>query len=470
MNKQKLLDLIKNPAGLTQSDTNALVEITEEYPYFQIGHALIAKFKSDHKALDAKSFLHIASITSPSRKNLKALIDGKYDSTPVFTSTAEEIEETTLEEAIEDVIETPEVESDAVETQEVKAEKIEEEPSIATEETKEIEEIKTETSQPDIETKEETKEETPIDQVNIKTAEAASDKLKFDIAEDEKPSEDDKDSIYKELEENLKSLQRRKSADIATTESPSAPKEEEEETPKPVAKRKPTTTKSTASSTTKRKSTATSRSTSSSAKTKTASGTKPSTRRSTGTRKPTSTTKTNAAASPTKRTATTKTTTTSKRPSTRKTSSTKSASTKVTSTKKTSTTRSTGSTKVTASSKKKLQKKVSSPTKTATSPKSTSRKKSGAKKNQSEIIENFIKTEPSISKPDTKSLASNAPQEDLSLDSVEIKEDLISENLAIIMEKQGKTQKAKDIYKKLIWKFPQKKAYFASRIEELDKS
>ena len=89
---------------------------------------------------------------------------------------------------------------------------------------------------------------------------------------------------------------------------------------------------------------------------------------------------------------------------------------------------------------------------------------------QTEIIEEFIKKEPTISKPKPVKGKDNVPQEDLSLKSVEIKEDLISENLAIIMEKQGKIQKAKDIYKKLIWKFPQKKAYFASRIEELERS
>jgi ABC-type Zn uptake system ZnuABC Zn-binding protein ZnuA len=37
------------------------------------------------------------------------------------------------------------------------------------------------------------------------------------------------------------------------------------------------------------------------------------------------------------------------------------------------------------------------------------------------------------------------------------------------MIKQGKHEKAIDIYKKLIWKFPQKKAYFATQIEELKK-
>jgi len=50
---------------------------------------------------------------------------------------------------------------------------------------------------------------------------------------------------------------------------------------------------------------------------------------------------------------------------------------------------------------------------------------------------------------------------------VEFGEGLVSENLAKIMIKQGKKSKAVDIYKKLIWKYPQKKAYFASQIESI---
>ena len=58
---------------------------------------------------------------------------------------------------------------------------------------------------------------------------------------------------------------------------------------------------------------------------------------------------------------------------------------------------------------------------------------------------------------------------DLARESVNFNDNLVSENLAIILTDQGKTQKAIDIYKKLIWKFPQKKAYFASQIEKLKK-
>ena len=86
-----------------------------------------------------------------------------------------------------------------------------------------------------------------------------------------------------------------------------------------------------------------------------------------------------------------------------------------------------------------------------------------AKKN--ELIDKFIADEPSI----TRGKAVKANQSDLSKTSSELKEDLVSENLAIIFAKQGKASKAIEIYKKLIWKFPQKKASFAARIEELKK-
>jgi hypothetical protein len=96
--------------------------------------------------------------------------------------------------------------------------------------------------------------------------------------------------------------------------------------------------------------------------------------------------------------------------------------------------------------------------------KSSSPKKS-PKTKKDELIDKFIAAEPRI----TPGQATKDNQSDLSKASSELKEDLVSENLAIIFAKQGKTGKAIDIYKKLIWKFPQKKASFAARIEELKK-
>lgn len=50
-----------------------------------------------------------------------------------------------------------------------------------------------------------------------------------------------------------------------------------------------------------------------------------------------------------------------------------------------------------------------------------------------------------------------------------MKDDLVTENLAAILVRQGKKDKAVEVYKKLILKIPEKKAYFATQIEELQK-
>jgi tetratricopeptide (TPR) repeat protein len=87
-------------------------------------------------------------------------------------------------------------------------------------------------------------------------------------------------------------------------------------------------------------------------------------------------------------------------------------------------------------------------------------------KEQIAIIDQFIKAQPSI-KP--KSIETPS-QGDLSeIKSGEFADNIISETLATILIQQGKKEKAIEVYKKLIWKFPQKKTYFAARIDELKK-
>lgn len=86
-------------------------------------------------------------------------------------------------------------------------------------------------------------------------------------------------------------------------------------------------------------------------------------------------------------------------------------------------------------------------------------------KKQATIIDEFIEKEPSIS----KKRSPVKEKEDLAEDSSKLRDDLVSESLAKIFASQGKTQKAIEIYKKLIWKLPQKKALFAAQIEKLKK-
>jgi hypothetical protein len=92
-------------------------------------------------------------------------------------------------------------------------------------------------------------------------------------------------------------------------------------------------------------------------------------------------------------------------------------------------------------------------------------KSEGVKQNeQTEIIDHFIKTQPTINK-----LRPVSEPTDLT-EKIELQEThIVSETLVEILLKQGKKEKAVEMLKKLIWKFPQKKAYFAAQIEELKK-
>ncbi len=84
------------------------------------------------------------------------------------------------------------------------------------------------------------------------------------------------------------------------------------------------------------------------------------------------------------------------------------------------------------------------------------------------IINRFIENEPKLSRLELEE-GSQSNRVDLSLKSLKVHQNIASENLARIMAKQGKLDKAEEIYNKLIWKFPEKKAYFVAQIEELKK-
>jgi len=88
------------------------------------------------------------------------------------------------------------------------------------------------------------------------------------------------------------------------------------------------------------------------------------------------------------------------------------------------------------------------------------------KKEQKELIDKFIESEPSIRAKKDRNQDSS-PMEDLSSKNQVLTDDMVTENLAVIMVKQERSEKAIEVYNKLIWKFPHKKAYFAAQIEEL---
>jgi len=83
-----------------------------------------------------------------------------------------------------------------------------------------------------------------------------------------------------------------------------------------------------------------------------------------------------------------------------------------------------------------------------------------------ELIEKFIKSDPSIRKLPTDS-STQEEVEDLSLRNQIALDDLATESFAEILAKQGKKDKAIGIYEKLILKMPEKKDYFAKKIQML---
>lgn len=82
------------------------------------------------------------------------------------------------------------------------------------------------------------------------------------------------------------------------------------------------------------------------------------------------------------------------------------------------------------------------------------------------IIERFIKEEPIIQPPSADSIHN----ENMARQSAEDNYVLVTETLANIYIDQGLYLKAIEVFKKLILKYPEKKSYFATRIQELEKN
>ena len=86
-------------------------------------------------------------------------------------------------------------------------------------------------------------------------------------------------------------------------------------------------------------------------------------------------------------------------------------------------------------------------------------------KEQLEIIDQFITKQPTIA----KGVSQKTDGADLAESSASLTDSMVSETLVEILLRQGKKDKAIEVLRKLIWKFPQKKAIFAAQIEELRK-
>ena len=86
-----------------------------------------------------------------------------------------------------------------------------------------------------------------------------------------------------------------------------------------------------------------------------------------------------------------------------------------------------------------------------------------------DLINNFLRRQPRLTRPAMLPPAANH-QADLSVRSTRPEPDLVSENLARIFVRQGKTARAIEIYEKLIVKQPEKMAYFTAQIQQLQPS
>ena len=85
------------------------------------------------------------------------------------------------------------------------------------------------------------------------------------------------------------------------------------------------------------------------------------------------------------------------------------------------------------------------------------------------LINNFLKRQPRLTRP-AMLPPSPSVQADLSVRSTRAEPDLVSESLAKILARQGKTARAIEIYEKLMVKQPEKMAYFAAQIQSLQPS
>ncbi|WP_345123468.1 hypothetical protein [Hymenobacter antarcticus] len=86
-----------------------------------------------------------------------------------------------------------------------------------------------------------------------------------------------------------------------------------------------------------------------------------------------------------------------------------------------------------------------------------------------DLINNFLRRQPRLTRPAMLPPAASH-QADLSVRSTRAEPDLVSENLARIFVRQGKTARAIEIYEKLIVKQPEKMAYFTAQIQQLQPS
>ncbi len=86
---------------------------------------------------------------------------------------------------------------------------------------------------------------------------------------------------------------------------------------------------------------------------------------------------------------------------------------------------------------------------------------------QWDIINTFIEKDPGLIRSTKQKIMETGKQEDLSGSSVRLSKGIVTESFAKILVMQGRNDKAIEVYEQLKLKFPEKKPYFAEKIQEL---
>ena len=486
MNKQKFNQVIKDRSRIGEEELIQLVELSNDYPYSQVIHTLVAKGTLNSKLPNYASKLQKAALYVTDRGVLKHVIE---DTLPDYVASAE-ITRKPAKKVAPGAVKKVQQEKPQKTTQTKSSAKKAAVKPI--QETKAVPTAKSApTSKPKVETVPASKLDESKEQVRGTTIKPSGEGTKVNFKAPEK-------SISEIVLESLAEMKKAKelanlddTPQQATSSEPSTKKPSKTSARSTAAKAPSKSTKATTSATPSRSRTTSAKKGTTEASSKTrqsgmttaADKPKPATKtKNTAAKSATSTKKGSAStkasvksAAPTKKSST-PTKASTKKSSTPSKASAKSADStkKNTSTKASDKSRSKSTTKSSKSSTSK-KKIIKSPKATGsdlivTIKKSHKKQKDIGSKQQEqiEIINNFIKKGGSL-KPSKTEDEVPPPTEDLSKRSTQFHENLISENLARILVRQKQYPKAIEIYKKLIWKFPQKKSYFADQIEEIKK-
>ena len=87
-----------------------------------------------------------------------------------------------------------------------------------------------------------------------------------------------------------------------------------------------------------------------------------------------------------------------------------------------------------------------------------------AKQHQRDLIDRFIHTEPQIA----RGKAGEYPTGNLAKESLEDDFSMVTETMAILFAKQGKLDKARKAFRKLMEQHPEKSIYFAAQLKNLE--